>query len=82
VAEVIDIYITTMNKSPIKEILREYISGIKRFESLMKDKYNLNQNPWEVLRVFDRIGTIGDYSYHYLVGAADLIVTELYMIMT
>lgn len=49
----------------MEEILNDYIAFIKTFENKMIVKYNLEKNPWNVRRVFDRKGVIDEYHYTY-----------------
>lgn len=49
-------------------ILVDYVAFIRDFENSLKEKYSIDVNPYcEVHRLgkVARIGTVGDYNYHY-----------------
>ena len=50
----------------IEKILTDYITFIRRFEALLKDKYKQNINPCSFSRTFfERIGSIDGIEYYF-----------------
>jgi len=50
----------------MKEKLNEYVGFIRKFESLLKIRYNIERNPCQAAGVlFDRAGTINGIKYRF-----------------